>query len=460
MLKRLEIWGTKDPNISAQFALAIQMGLFKKEAGLEVSYRLLESGTVMPYEILKAAEKPFAVMQTPITAILLHDMGYSTKIVAPLSDIAGTQQMIIQPDRGITHPKALEGKRVGMAKDAAIYVAVNNMARDYGIDLAKVEFVDLMPHDQITAFEEGLLDAMACWEPWTTKARNLGGQMFFSGARSEIPGMEGDVNWLVDEGCFIVPDAHLDCYQDEVIAILNVLQKTTDLINTHRREIVRELAPFFEITQVELIMAMRKNLYSMSFDNLFRIGVLAFRDFLYDDGQMSRKLSEQELYDTSLLQQVDPSLILFDEEALSQGVTVVGKANIYYRKDLTLAESGLDVRFLIADDSKVVRRSLAQTVEIIGGEVVGEAATGQEAIDIFLQKRPNFVTMDLSMPGMSGVDAIKDILRIAPQTHIIVISGTDLQELRNEVFELGVDIFIVKPFAPLLVAEIIGLLLL
>ena len=79
---------------------------------------------------------------------------------------------------------------------------------------------------------------------------------------------------------------------------------------------------------------------------------------------------------------------------------------------------------------------------------------------MFARLRPNFVTMDLSMPGVSGVDAVKSILQIDPNVNIIVVSGADLQEVREEVFNLGVKIFIVKPFDPMLVAEIIGLLLL
>ena len=197
----------------------------------------------------------------------------------------------------------------------------------------------------------------------------------------------------------------------------------------------------------------------MRFDNLFRIGILGFRDFLYNQGQVSSTFSEQELYDTTLLRQVDPSLILF-EKTVSQDVSIVEKTRVYYRKDLTLAADGREIRFLVVDDSKVVRESLAQTIEILGGEVLAEAATGQEAIESFTRLRPNFVTMDLSMPGTSGIDAIKHILQVDPEVNIIVISATDLKELRKEVFDLGVKIFIVKPFDPLQVAEIIGLLLL
>jgi CheY-like chemotaxis protein len=338
-------------------------------------------------------------------------------------------------------------------------MAVNNMAHDYDINLDKIEFVDLLPHNQLAAFENGTLDAIACWEPWTTKARNMGGKMFFSGARSEIPGMEGDVNWLIDQACLMVADEDLTRHSQDIIVILHVLRKATDMINAHRQDVTKELAGFFELSQRELIAAMRKNAYSMKFDNLFRIGVLGFRDFLYKQGLVSDSFSEQDLYDTTLLQQIDPSLILL-EETVSQDITIVEKSKVYYRQDVTLAGEGRDIRFLVADDSKVVREALAQTIEILGGEVLGEAATGQEAIEGFTRLRPNFVTMDLSMPGTSGIDAIKHILHVDPEVNIIVISATDLKELREEVFDLGVKIFIVKPFYPLQVAEIIGLLLL
>jgi ABC-type nitrate/sulfonate/bicarbonate transport system substrate-binding protein/CheY-like chemotaxis protein len=459
MPEKFEIWGVNDPNISAQLALAVRLDLFRREADLDVTCKFIESGTTMPGDILKAEKAPFAFTQTPITAILLHDEGFRTKILAPLADIAGTQQVIIHESSNISAPKDLEGKRVGMAQEAAIYMAVKKMAQDCNVDLSKVQFIDLLPRDQLTAFESGRLDAIACWEPWTAKSRTVGGKFYFSGTRSEIPGMEEDVNWLIDQSCLIVPDEHLEKAPEIVIEILNVLRKATDLINHHRKEILKELANFFGISRVELMMTMQENNYSLSIDTIFKLGVLGFRDFLYEDGRVSAKFPEDLLYDISFLQQVDRSLVLL-EDAASQDITVVEKAGIYYRKDLTLVDGGVELQFLLADDSRYVRAALAQVVEIIGGKVIGEATTGSEAIDMFARLRPNFVTMDLSMPGVSGIDAIKSILQIDPNVIIIVISSADLQEVREDVFNLGVKIFIVKPFDPELVAEIIGLLLL
>jgi ABC-type nitrate/sulfonate/bicarbonate transport system substrate-binding protein/CheY-like chemotaxis protein len=459
MSEQLEIWGVKDPNISAQLALAVQLDLFKREAGLDVTCRFIESGTTMPDDILNAARPPFAFAQTPITSLLLHDRGFSTKILAPLADIAGTQQVIIRESSGVSHPQSLEGKRVGMAQRAAVYLALEKMARDCNVDLRQVQFVHLLPHEQVAAFAAQTLDAMACWEPWTTKARAAGGKLYFSGTRSEIPGMEGDINWLINQSCLIVPDDTLATKPDEVIAVLNILRKATDLINHYRKEISKELADFFGLSRIELMLAMRENNYSLSIDNLFRMGILELRDFLCDHGRLSTTFPEAQLVAPQFLRQVDPSLVLL-EHTEAEKVNIIGKTGIYYRENLSLLGNDAQLTFLVADDSRFVRAALAKTVSIIGGEVVGEATTGSEVIDMFARLRPRFITMDLSMPGVSGVDAISSILQIDPDVNIIVVSGADLQEVREEVFELGVKIFITKPFDPLQAAEIIGLLLL
>lgn len=459
MAEKLELWGVNDPNISAQLALAVKLDLFKQEAGLDVSCKFIESGTIMPDEILKATHKPFAFAQTPMTAILLHERRFPTKLLAPLANIAGTQQMITHTSSKISQPKDIEGKRIGIAEGAAMFLALKNMAKDCNVDLQKVHFIHLLPHEQLAAFGKGTLDAMACWEPWTTKARKIGGNVYFSGTQSDIPGMEGEVNWLINQSSLIISDDNLKRYPEQAVALLNVLRKATDLLNNHRKAAVKELSAFFGVSQLELLMMMQKNVYSMAFDNLFRLGVLEFRDFLYDAGRVTSKFSETDLYTTAFLKKSDPSLVLLGNLP-SDKTDIVGKSGIYYRKDLLLHPNHSRLQFLLADDSRYVRAALAKAVSIIGGKVVGEATNGGEAIEMFSKLRPNFVTMDLSMPGMSGVDAVRRILQIDPAATIIVISGIDMRELREEVFDHGVKIFITKPFDPLQVAEIIGLLLL
>ena len=454
MPEKLEIWGVNDPNISAQLALAAQLDLFRTEVGLDVTCKFIESGTTMPTDVLKADQKPFAFTQTPITALLLHEQGFDTKLVAPLADIAGTQQVIIRESSGISHPKDLEQKPIGMAQGAAVYIAVKNMAHDCDVDVDALRFMNLLPHDQLAAFESGELDAIACWEPWTTKARTMGGVFYFSGTQSEIPGLEGTINWLINQSCLIVPDEHLRSHSAYVVAILKALQKATDMINRDRKEVSKDMAKFFGLSRVELIMAMQKNMYSMTMDNLFRIGVLGFRDFLYENKRITSKMSEDGLYDTRVLRQADPSLMKLEDTA-SRNFTIVEKEGIYYREDVMLQLADSPFRVILADDSKFMRVTLARIIKSVGGEVIGEATNGTEAIEMFTRLQPDIITMDLSMPGVSGVDAIRSILRSNPEVSIIVISGANLQELRQQVFDLGVNMFITKPFDPQKIRDVL-----
>ncbi len=453
MSEPIEIWGVYDPNISAQLALADRLNLFTRETGLNVTCRFIESGTTMADDVVNAAHPPFAVTQTPITALLLHEYGLQNKIVAPLADIAGAQQVIIRKASGIQRPQDLEGKPIGMAHGAAVMLALKNMAKDCNLNLAELRIVDLLPHEQIEAFQAGQLDVIASWEPWTTKAQVLGGEMFFSGSRSEIPGSEGNINWLINQSCLIVPDEQARVAPDKVIAILNVLRKATDLLNHHRTRVIDPLAEFFQISRVELLIAMQKNHYALTVTNLFRLGILSFRDFLYETGQLTRQLAEEQLYQLSYLKEVDPSLI-FLEETTVQDVAIVEKNGIYYLDQFHLNVDHRPLTFLLADDSRYVRAALAKAVRFIGGQIIGEAATGSEVIERFAHLRPDVITMDLSMPGVSGIEALKILLQIDPDLAIVVISGTDLREVREEVFHLGVKMFITKPFDPMQVAGI------
>jgi two-component system chemotaxis response regulator CheY len=113
-------------------------------------------------------------------------------------------------------------------------------------------------------------------------------------------------------------------------------------------------------------------------------------------------------------------------------------------------------RILIADDAKFMRKLLAKILEEGGYEVVGEAETGSEAIALYKKIKPDLVTMDLVMPDMSGIDAIKEIISSDPKARIVVVSAMGQQSLVSEAMSAGAKDFVVKPFHPSVVLEVIG----
>ncbi|MEQ6378459.1 response regulator [Bacillaceae bacterium S4-13-56] len=103
-------------------------------------------------------------------------------------------------------------------------------------------------------------------------------------------------------------------------------------------------------------------------------------------------------------------------------------------------------RILIVDDAKFMRFTLENILQKDNHEIVGEAENGQEAISKYKELSPDLVTMDITMPGINGLEAIKQILMVNPDAKIIMCSAVGQQKTVMEAIELGAKDFVVKPF--------------
>jgi len=88
-------------------------------------------------------------------------------------------------------------------------------------------------------------------------------------------------------------------------------------------------------------------------------------------------------------------------------------------------------------------------------EIAGEAENGQEAVEMYQELKPDFVTMDITMPIMDGLEAIKAIKDFDPEANIIVCSAMGQQKMIIKAIEAGAKDFIVKPFKEQRVLEAI-----
>ena len=103
------------------------------------------------------------------------------------------------------------------------------------------------------------------------------------------------------------------------------------------------------------------------------------------------------------------------------------------------------ITVLLADDHMVVREGLRMLVETEGDiEVVGEAKTGREAVDMTLQLHPKVVVMDIAMPLLNGLQATRKILRIAPATRVLILSAHADPEYVEQVVLLGGAGYLIK----------------
>ncbi len=116
-----------------------------------------------------------------------------------------------------------------------------------------------------------------------------------------------------------------------------------------------------------------------------------------------------------------------------------------------MVKSGLDqgepvpIRVLVVDDHDAVRSGLAALLQITGNmELVGEATNGAEALQLCAQLEPDVALMDLVMPVMDGVEAIRAIRQICPQTRIIALTSFGEERLVRGALEAGAIAFLMK----------------
>jgi len=105
-------------------------------------------------------------------------------------------------------------------------------------------------------------------------------------------------------------------------------------------------------------------------------------------------------------------------------------------------------RILITDDALFMRVTLKKILTENGFEVVGEAQNGLEAVNMYKSLSPDIVTMDITMPEMDGLQALKEIRAIDPNANVIMCTAMGQKAMVVEAIQAGAKDFIVKPFQP------------
>lgn len=103
-------------------------------------------------------------------------------------------------------------------------------------------------------------------------------------------------------------------------------------------------------------------------------------------------------------------------------------------------------RVLIADDALIMRKRIRQIAESAGWEVCGEAEDGEQAVALYRRDKPNLVTLDIVMPKMDGVAALKELMQVDPEAAVVMISAVNQRAKLAECIQGGAIDFIVKPF--------------
>jgi two-component system chemotaxis response regulator CheY len=108
---------------------------------------------------------------------------------------------------------------------------------------------------------------------------------------------------------------------------------------------------------------------------------------------------------------------------------------------------------LVCDDAIFMRTMITDILNQAGYDIVGEAESGAQAVQRYRELKPDLVTMDIVMPDMGGIDAVREITKDDPNAKILMCSAMGQQALVVEAIQAGAKDFVVKPFQPSRVLE-------
>jgi len=112
-------------------------------------------------------------------------------------------------------------------------------------------------------------------------------------------------------------------------------------------------------------------------------------------------------------------------------------------------------KYLVVDDSEFARRTLIKVLATIGGTLAGEANSGLDAVQKYKSLKPDIVFMDITMPGVEGLDALEMIITEDRAAKVVMVSSLNYRSLVDDALKKGAKHFITKPVQNAPLAEIV-----
>ena len=137
-------------------------------------------------------------------------------------------------------------------------------------------------------------------------------------------------------------------------------------------------------------------------------------------------------------------LIISTEADFSEG-TKVHEIKVK-KSEIKADNTGGKASVLVVDDSALIRKVLIELLNNNGFNVIGEATNGQEGLDMYKELSPDIVTLDVTMPVMDGVEALRQIIELDANAKVAMITAAGQKERLMEALKIGAKLFITKPF--------------
>ena len=302
---KIAIGTAKDPNLAAQVIIARDKGFFK-EAGLDATISDFPSGGDLMAAFVGGSVQIATAGATPV--ITLGARPFSIAIVAQVSDISGAQQLLVH--EGVNSLEQLYGKKIGVLKGTASEALFNSIVKGYHLDASKFEIVNLGPTEMLQAFVRNQVDAVALWEPHSTRAREAGkGKTLVSGTTSFIPGKEGPRRVYGDHAVLFTSQDFARKDGDTVKKVVTALDRANAYLKSNRKESVEILAKAFQLTPEQMDHIVDVNDYTLLIDEQIVSDMNKLSSFLAALDKIPAEVDVRSWMSTAALKSVAPNMV-------------------------------------------------------------------------------------------------------------------------------------------------------
>ena len=104
------------------------------------------------------------------------------------------------------------------------------------------------------------------------------------------------------------------------------------------------------------------------------------------------------------------------------------------------------MKVMIVDDSNIIRKAIDKYIRKYDVEIVGHATNGKDALELFREKNPDLVTLDITMPEMNGLECMQEMLKIKDDVKVIIVTALNDKATALEALSQGAHSFLGKPF--------------
>ena len=250
-----------------------------------------------------------------------------------------------------------------------------------------------------------------------------------------------NINLCIEENCMIGVIGHTGSGKSTLIQHFNgLLQPTSGKIYLENRDIWEDKSKLRDVRfQVGLVFQYPE--YQLFEETVFRDIAFGVKNMNLGESEIKTRVLE-----TAQMLGIENNLLNRSPFALSGGQK---------RRVAIAGVMAMRPKILILDDSTTSSKMLRGILEDAGMEVIGEASNGQEALILYTSLKPDVVTLDITMPVMDGINALKELMALDKTARVVMVTAAGQKGNVVEALKIGAKEFVAKPYEVDLIIDVI-----